>query len=79
MKSIKFVFLFLLCSCDNNKLKPGNMYYGSWSSGDDKSKIRYFQDEYTKLCFAERGLSNSYSFTCVPCDSLVMEWIKNHK
>ena len=67
----------LLSSCDTT-VKPGEMQLTN-IGGADYSKIRYFQDEKTLKCFAERGLVNSYSFTCVPCDSLVMVQINKNK
>ena len=45
-------------------------------NSDTPEGIRYFYDEVGDKCFAERGLGDYYSFTCVPCDSAVKEAIK---
>lgn len=44
----------------------------SYVNGDSElsGEIRYLKDTRTGLCFAETGYENTYSFTCVPCDSL---------
>lgn len=71
-KIILAIGLITLVSCDD-KIEPGQMY-GAGTS--DNEKIRYFYDVVGDKCFAERGLGDSYSFTCVPCDSAVKEAIK---
>lgn len=42
------------------------------------SDIRYLEDMRTGLCFAEIGSGSSYSFACVPCDS-VKKFIEEKK
>jgi hypothetical protein len=60
-------------------LNPNGERNGKWTHVPVKKQytadITYIRDGRTGLCFAERGMSNSYSFTCVPCDS-VKKYIK---
>ena len=67
-----------LVSCDNENVKPGmnNLPHQKQFRYDN---LRYFKDEKVNKCFAERGVGNTYSFTCVPCDSLVMAEINKTK
>jgi len=62
----------LLASCSTDFQKQPNYIRGDSKRWGDSQyqEIRYFKDGRTNLCFAERGTSNDYSFTCVPCDSI---------
>lgn len=55
---LTIIFTISLFSCNDNRLNtnPHNIYY--------------IKDKRTGLCFAEVGMGNTYSFTCVPCDSV---------
>lgn len=68
------VLAFLLSACGEIAPTPpsnerrylfGDVQYPSYP-------VRYFKDERTGLCFAERmfGTSDSYSFTNVPCPNV---------
>ena len=53
-----------------------------WNAYTSGSEICFYLtglDEKVNKCFAERGVGNTYSFTCVPCDSLVMAEINKTK
>ena len=67
----------LLSSCDQT-VSPGHTTM-NWVGQNEYDEIRYFQDEKTLKCFAERGVNEKYAFTCVPCDSLVMVQINKNK
>jgi len=61
----------LFSSCENTNKQPfyikGNSAYShTMSSGS----IIYIKDTRTGLCFAERGSAQTYTITCVPCDSV---------
>lgn len=77
MKKILYLsFLTLVfVSCDQ-KPTPGKMSFDNQYERP-VNEIRYFKDAKTQKCFAERGLDHSYTFTCIPCDSLVLNAIKN--
>lgn len=79
MKKIIYTLLFsvLLFSCES-EIKPGQMHFDN-QYHQDYLDIRYFKDNKTNKCFAERGARNEYSFTCVECDSLVMLQINKNK
>lgn len=79
MKKIAYLIILTLTviSCDQ-KTTPGNMTFDGQYQRNEND-IRYFKDNQTQKCFAERGVQRSYSFTCIPCDSLVLEAIKNQK
>ncbi len=70
MKIYKIIFTVLLIAalsgCDNQQ--PN--YINGTSNNGDASDISYFKDERTGLCFAERGYIDTYTMTCVPCDSV---------
>lgn len=74
--SLAIIALLLLTSCEERPIKPGSMYNNELTLNQTTSHIRYFYDEVGDKCFAERGLGNSYTFTCVPCDSAVLNAIK---
>lgn len=64
----KYLILFLIIgiySCDQAP-KAGDMSLRFNSS----HSLRYFKDSKTNNCFVERGIAQTYSFTCVKCDSL---------
>ena len=72
-----FISAIILCSSCVNKpdyVKGQSDMYNSGSSGSNVSglEIRYFKDLRTNLCFAERGYGDSYTMTCVPCDSITL-------
>jgi hypothetical protein len=66
MNKILFTMIILLTSC--NGVQPD--YIQGKSNDWQTDPIVYFKDKRTGLCFAERGATSNYSFTCVPCDSL---------
>lgn len=74
-----FIIMFIVaCNFEKAELplvKPNTITTSTVMKVDDFT-IRYFMDSTTHKCFAERGLSTTYSFTCVPCDSAVLKKIK---
>jgi hypothetical protein len=78
-KTILAIMTITFASCDTH-VKPGSMYPDGIGIGLSTSdNIRYFYDAAGQKCFAERGVSDRYSFTCVPCDSAVLAAIKYQK
>lgn len=78
MKKILLVLIIInLVSSCNNDVTPGHTKI-NWVGQNKYDEIRYFQDKETLKCFAERGINEKYSFTCVPCDSLVMAQINKN-
>jgi hypothetical protein len=79
MKKIILILISisLIISC-NEEVKPGHIR-PAYMNTNESDAIRYFKDYETNKCFAERGRQNEYTFTCVPCDSLVMEKIKRQE
>lgn len=77
MKKILYlsVLTLVFVSCERTTT-PGKMTYEQ-QKDFQSDQIRYFKDHKTQKCFAERGVNESYSFTCIPCDSLVLNAIKN--
>lgn len=51
------------------------MYDAGITDASLKEKIRYFQDKQTGICFAERGLDESYTFTEVECTPAVLKML----
>jgi hypothetical protein len=58
------VVIFIIYGCEQPSYVEGDSY----NTGG--YEIKYFKDTRTNLCFAERGMMDGYSFTCVPCDSI---------
>jgi hypothetical protein len=77
-KIILAIVTITLASCDT-RVKPGSMYPEGFGSNRTSDDIRYFYDAAGQKCFAERGVSDRYSFTCVPCDSAILAAIKYQK
>jgi len=72
MKKVLLVLtLFALASC--TKETPEYIEGGSSMQSLDETavKLKYFKDSRTGLCFAERGVMDSYTMTCVPCSEEV--------
>lgn len=75
MKKLIYILpVFALLSC-NEPITPGSMYTTSFVDKTKQSDIRYFKDDETGLCFAERGLGDNYTFTQVECTPAVMSKI----
>ena len=80
MKNLLFLLLttFALSGCENQPEKKDEtinpIVYLKLTHIKYNFDIKYFKDTTTGLCFAEKGVGDQYSFTCVPCDS-----IYNHK
>lgn len=66
MKKTILISLILLTSCIG---ETPSYIEGTTERGADK-EIRYFKDSRTGICFAEVGQTDTYAFTCVPCDSV---------
>ena len=72
MKKILLVLtLFALASCATET--PEYIEGGSsmLTLNEKEGNLKYFKDSRTGLCFAERGTTDSYTMTCVPCSDEV--------
>ena len=74
---LSFTFCLFFASCMENPsyISGKSKMYGTNDGTSSSIEINYFKDDRTNLCFAERGRVDSYTMTCVPCDS-VKQFIK---
>lgn len=70
---LTIIFTISLFSCEPKKasyIKGNTTAHEGYLTNDIIKDVRYWKDTRTNLCFAEIGHVDSYSFTCVPCDSV---------
>jgi len=72
---LSIILIITFASCDNRPTPDSNR--NNYQSGFVSDEIRYFKDPRTNKCFAERGVGEEYSFTCIPCDSITEAAITN--